>query len=75
MLVNSTGKVFHPHKTLREFARDVAPTMGPAAALFERLTGMVETSFYSDHDVTESEVDKGRQLTMKIERRLKGEDV
>ncbi len=72
LLINITGKVFRPQQTLREFSREVAPTLGPAAGFFDRLTRMVEMTLYSTRGVTEAEADEGKKLTEQVERRLQG---
>ena len=71
LIVNSTGQIFHPQWTLREFAREVAPLLGPAAGFFDRLTEMVEKLFYSGHNVTDVEVEEGKQLAAQVEQRFK----
>ena len=71
LIINSTGRAFHSHQTLREFSREAAPVLGPVAVFFDRLTRMVEKLLYSGRGATETEADEGKQLTSQIEQRFK----
>lgn len=70
-----TRALFPPQQTLREFFREVAPLLGPAAGFFDQLTGLVERLLYSSYQPTEGDADRGEQLSREIERGLKSENL
>ncbi|HEX77926.1 MAG TPA: DUF4129 domain-containing protein [Dehalococcoidia bacterium] len=73
LILGITAVALRPHHTLREFARQCAPYLGPLAGYFQEFTALVERLLYSRHRLGEEEATRGRQLSQSIEEGLKGE--
>lgn len=64
-----TGRMLPPHQTLREFAAENEPKLGPVGRYFREFTLMIERLLYSRHDFDERDAAHARELSGKV---LKG---
>ena len=55
-----------PQQTMREFARESGPSLGPISSFFLEITLIAERSLYSSCKPSQSEVDKSRELSQAI---------
>jgi hypothetical protein len=63
--------VLQPSHTLREYAHECAPGLGPLAGYFHDFTGVVEKLLYSQYGCSEKDVNYGRQIAVKLEEAAK----
>ena len=62
-----TTMMLRPNQTLREFAQETAPRLGPLAGYFQEFTLMVERALYSKHPPQEEDVTRGQELSKRIQ--------
>jgi len=62
-----TTMMLRPNQTLREFAQETAPRLGPLAGYFREFTLMIERALYSKHPTREGDVARGQELSKKLE--------
>ncbi len=74
MMQALTEVVLRPSHTLREFAQECAPRLGPLAGYFQEFTLIIERHLYSRHRTGEAEAARGRDLSQRLTEGVKGED-
>jgi len=67
LILGITKALLKPQQTLREFARESASVLGPAAKYFVELTKMVERLLYSQYRPTAKDAENSKRLSHKIE--------
>lgn len=70
-----TAVVLRPSHTLREFAQECAPRLGPLAGYFQEFTLMIERLLYSRHHPSQADAARGWELSRRLEEGTKGEGV
>ena len=73
ILQKVTSTIITPQKTLREFARESSPKLGPLSKYFLELTAMVERLLYSSHQPTQADSSRSAELKDDIEKGIKSE--
>jgi len=71
LVARLTAMMLRPSHTLREYAHECAPGLGPLAGYFQDFTGVVERLLYSRYGCSEKDVNYGRHLAAKIEEAAK----
>jgi len=71
LVARLTAMMLRPSHTLREYAHECAPGLGPLAGYFQDFTGVVERLLYSRYGCSEKDLNYGRQLAVKIEEAVK----
>jgi hypothetical protein len=67
LLQGLTGIALRPESTLREFAAQCAPVLGPGQKYLERLTRLIERALYSRYDPETSDLEAGQELIHQVE--------
>ena len=62
-----TTMMLRPNQTLREFARETAPRLGPLAGYFKEFTLMIERALYSKRPPQEEDVARGQELSKRLQ--------
>ena len=70
-----TRSVLKPQQTLREYARDSSPSLGPLARPFVEFTLLIEGCLYSNHKTAAGDLEKGQELSQSIHKEAKHEDI
>lgn len=73
LIQGMTSALLKPSQTLREFAAQCAPLLGPLAGHFQEFTGLVERLLYSRHGLGEAEAARGKELGQNLEEGLRRE--
>lgn len=68
-----TSIALGPSRTLREYAQECGPRLGPLAGYFRDLTMMVERLLYSRHEVVSSEAERSAELGRTLKEGLERE--
>ena len=74
MIQTLTAVVLRPSHTLREFAHECAPKLGPLAGYFQEFTLIIERQLYARHQPGEAEAARGKELSQRLTEGAKGED-
>lgn len=70
LLQDFTSIVLKPHLTLREFATQCAPLLGPAYKYLDQFTRLIERLLYSKHVAEPADLEKGQELSKSFEESL-----
>ena len=62
-----TSMMLRPNQTLREFAQETAPRLGPLAGYFKEFTLMIERALYSKRPPKEEDVARGQELSKRLQ--------
>ncbi|MDO8490430.1 MAG: DUF4129 domain-containing protein, partial [Dehalococcoidia bacterium] len=73
LVQSMTAVALGPNRTLREFAQECGPRLGPLAGPFRELTLMMEKLLYSRHGAEESEAASGAELGRTLKEGLERE--
>ena len=68
-----TSVLLQPSQTLREFARECAPRLGPLAGYFQEFTLIIERLLYSRHHPGEADAASGEELSQRLREGVGGE--
>ena len=71
LIQDFTSIVLKPNLTLREFASQCAPLLGPAQKYLNQFTSLIERLLYSKHSPEPADLEKGLELGGMIEGSLK----
>jgi hypothetical protein len=74
LVQRATAVALRPRHTLREFAQECTPGLGPLAGYFQEFTLMIERLLYSRHRPGEGEAAHGRELSQRLKEGLRDED-
>jgi hypothetical protein len=70
-----TAVVLRPSHTLREYAQECTPGLGPLAGYFQEFTSIMEKLLYSRYLTGKAEAARGGELNKRLKEGLTGEDV
>jgi hypothetical protein len=69
-----TAVVLRPSHTLREYAQECTPGLGPLAGYFQEFTSIMEKLLYSRYPTGKAEAARGGELNNRLKEGLTGED-